>query len=135
MALETNAIRLGWLGETEGIDVLAFASEAAHQDGFECVPPLAAPGNEMASVFTTISSSASSPNAFRIRHGRFPSLATMYDNVCCHGFGGRRHDRKTSHRETRSKRRFRMPLIARLHLSQPPGGQLVRREERLQREL
>jgi hypothetical protein len=41
----------------------------------------------MASVFTTISSSASSANTRLIKNGRFPSLARMYVLTASDGVG------------------------------------------------
>ncbi len=51
--------------------------------------PLVVAGKEMASVFTIISSRASSAKAWRMRCGRFPSLAWKYVLTASMGLGMR----------------------------------------------
>src|SRR6266404_5088804 len=95
--------------------------------------PLAEPGNEMASVFTTISNSASSANARLIKNGRLPSLARMYVLTASKGV-----DMPTTCSRWIGDGQIGLGVKAvsvRRHRPHPLGGEIVGGKERLQREL
>src|SRR5437762_11909881 len=85
--------------------------------------PFAELGNEMASVFTTVSNSASSANTGLIKNGRLPSLARMYvltasegvdmPIICSRWFRGK---------QTRPAQKA---VSARRHRPHPLGGKIV----------
>src|SRR5258706_13021837 len=94
--------------------------------------PFAELGNEMASVFTTISNSASSANTRFIKNGRLPSLARMYVLTACDGV----HMRAICNRWVGGKQTCpsQKAILARRHRPHPLGGKIIGRKERLQRQ-
>src|SRR5437763_1576165 len=102
--------------------------------------PFAELGNEMASVFTTISSSAFSANACLIKNGRLPSLARIYVLTASQGvdmLATVADPQGYANEPRRGCERAAMSGLfhARRHLLQPPSGLFVGRKERFQRQL